>query len=395
MAGMYPDNQTIDLFGEPVTWPGVDEEGKFTNGSFSDPLERPSFIPAETLNLVVDNLEELIVSLGEKPNNKDTKQLAKPVLAAFSGVKDYIDEHKEAAVIDHPDKSVTNEKITDVELADEAPSYTLFDIVKKGLWQTLQEIRNNLKALFNVIPPVGASYDQGPNDLEPEERFPGTNWMLWNERAETYDLITNTAYNNLFSSTPSNWAASATIAANAYRIWIPGGVSTSGTRRIMKCIKAVTSQKPSDINWIDWEELSGVTRKARYEIQDFATTFSTDLTIGASVTISGTVYRVVGINTWSGLFASYAGVNRPTFLSGGIGRDQVRNHAHSIEIDVRASTTSIGNDYGTNGSQIMTNIGTPNKVKNFLSSVSGVDNILIGSDVAVANMPTNKWRRVN
>jgi hypothetical protein len=73
---MYPDNQTLELFGETVSWPGLDGSGKFTNGSFSDPLVRPSFIPAETVNLVLDNLSELLVSLGKAPNNRSTNQLA-------------------------------------------------------------------------------------------------------------------------------------------------------------------------------------------------------------------------------------------------------------------------------------------------------------------------------
>lgn len=77
MAEMYPDDQTIELFGESIKWPSLDPNtGKFTNGSFSDPLEKPSFIPAETINLILDNLAELIKSAGETPNNNAINQLA-------------------------------------------------------------------------------------------------------------------------------------------------------------------------------------------------------------------------------------------------------------------------------------------------------------------------------
>ena len=76
MAGMYPDNQIISLFGEEITWPGVDPKtGKFTNGDFSNPLKKPSFIPAETINLILDNLTSLITGLGGSPNNTGTDQL--------------------------------------------------------------------------------------------------------------------------------------------------------------------------------------------------------------------------------------------------------------------------------------------------------------------------------
>jgi len=77
MAGMYPDNQELDIFGEKVQWPGVDSSGKFSNGSFQNPLEKPSFIPAETINLILDNLSELITKLGGTPDNTSIDQLAK------------------------------------------------------------------------------------------------------------------------------------------------------------------------------------------------------------------------------------------------------------------------------------------------------------------------------
>ncbi len=76
MAGMYPENEEVTIFGEKVQWPGVDKGGKFTNGSFSDPHEPPSFIPAGTINLILDNLSGLITKLGGTPNNSSIEQLA-------------------------------------------------------------------------------------------------------------------------------------------------------------------------------------------------------------------------------------------------------------------------------------------------------------------------------
>ena len=85
MGGMYPDNQTITLFGETITWPGVDPNtGKFTNGDFSDPLKRPSYIPAESLNLILDNLTNLINSLGGSANNTEAGQLERVFTEMFS-----------------------------------------------------------------------------------------------------------------------------------------------------------------------------------------------------------------------------------------------------------------------------------------------------------------------
>ena len=43
---LYPQDQEINMFGEILKYPNMGEDGKFTNGSFSDPKIKPSFIPA-------------------------------------------------------------------------------------------------------------------------------------------------------------------------------------------------------------------------------------------------------------------------------------------------------------------------------------------------------------
>ena len=86
MAGMYPDNQNIEIFGEQVSWPGVNAAGKFTNGSFSNPLVKPSFIPAETMNLILDNLESIITKCGGTPNTLSKTQVADALLKMITNV---------------------------------------------------------------------------------------------------------------------------------------------------------------------------------------------------------------------------------------------------------------------------------------------------------------------
>lgn len=80
---MYPDNQELTLNGEKVMWPGVDASGKFTNGNFNDPLVPPSFIPAETINLILDNLAGLVKRSGGTPNNTSLTQLADAIDRRF------------------------------------------------------------------------------------------------------------------------------------------------------------------------------------------------------------------------------------------------------------------------------------------------------------------------
>ncbi|TXJ51542.1 hypothetical protein EPJ66_07875 [Brachyspira aalborgi] len=72
---LYPNEEEITMFGEKIKYPGL-KDGKFTNGSFSDPKQLASFIPAETLNLILDNLGEAIKSVGLEPNNTNINQLA-------------------------------------------------------------------------------------------------------------------------------------------------------------------------------------------------------------------------------------------------------------------------------------------------------------------------------
>ena len=76
---LYPQNQEMTIYGKKILYPNVDENGKFTNGSFSDPKIKPSFIPAETLNLILDNLENIMQEAGIETNTEDADQLKNAV----------------------------------------------------------------------------------------------------------------------------------------------------------------------------------------------------------------------------------------------------------------------------------------------------------------------------
>ena len=83
MAGMYPNDQILTIFDREVRWPGMDADGKFTNGSFSDPLEGGSFVPAATINLILDNITAVLEAHGMTPNNFGTDQLAEAISKAI------------------------------------------------------------------------------------------------------------------------------------------------------------------------------------------------------------------------------------------------------------------------------------------------------------------------
>ena len=75
MSGLYPVDQDINIFGEIIKFPSMGTDGKFTNGDFNDPKKPASFIPAETMNLILDNLEAVIKAAGLEPNNTSLTQL--------------------------------------------------------------------------------------------------------------------------------------------------------------------------------------------------------------------------------------------------------------------------------------------------------------------------------
>jgi len=85
MPGMYPDDRMVEIFGEQIMYPGLDQNThKFTDGDFNNPLVKPSHIPAETFNLLLDNMASLIGAMGLEPNNTDPEQLKKAMQRGFS-----------------------------------------------------------------------------------------------------------------------------------------------------------------------------------------------------------------------------------------------------------------------------------------------------------------------
>ena len=79
MSGLYPADQDINIFGEIIKFPSMGSDGKFTNGDFTDPKKPASFIPADTMNLLIDNLNNLIKYCGLEPNNTSETQLKEAI----------------------------------------------------------------------------------------------------------------------------------------------------------------------------------------------------------------------------------------------------------------------------------------------------------------------------
>lgn len=85
---MYPENKKMEIAGKEILFPGVDENGKFTNGDFSDTEKPASFIPAEWANLITDNLSFLIEKASMISNNNDSNQVFDSIVKIATDIVD-------------------------------------------------------------------------------------------------------------------------------------------------------------------------------------------------------------------------------------------------------------------------------------------------------------------
>jgi len=207
MAGLYPNDEAVTVFGTEVLFPGLDPQThKFTNGDFSNPLIKPSFIPAETINLILDNLQTFISGLGCTPNNTETDQLL----------------------------NALNVKLQ--------PYVGLEDIYY-----------------------IGSTYTQKPGDYTPSELKamgkmpPNSVWEVWNHRANQYGLISASLPVYTIYTPGNNYAA------NAYVTWhLPGDNWT------LYKAKAAITNAASDLDPVLWDEFPPAVLVNRKDLQGWA-----------------------------------------------------------------------------------------------------------------------------
>jgi hypothetical protein len=184
------------------------------------------------------------------------------------------------------------------------------------LTQKIETLENELKVCDERDYPLGKIYIQGPGDPEPKEGeypLPGY-WEPWNHRADEYELAPVASYP---SGNIPIYAAGQNVAANAYRIYQWQG----DNRQIWQSNKAISST-PTQMNPLDWNLISGITRVRRRDLQDDWT--ADDLEIGDTVPWNDQEMRIVGILTPGGKYRGAAGGNRGTF-GDGTQLDRIRN----------------------------------------------------------------------
>jgi hypothetical protein len=252
-----------------------------------------------------------------------------------------------------------------------------------------------LESLMHINNPIGKSILQYPGDHSPAAQgLPGL-WLPWNERANSYELIPEASYTSLFSSAPQYWTASATIAANQYRIWTPGGVTTSGTRRIIRSNAAISNQPPLAMNPINWTDLTGIVHAWRYELHNNVWD-DNDLMIGAQVTYNGQPMRAVGIITPSGTIPSFAGGNRPIYGQG-IAPDRERlktGRIHGYVINPNAEPYGEG-VLSSGNTGFLASWNAPVSIYGGQPMFNNSRAVLTGNDNAPANLSMLLWRKIS
>jgi hypothetical protein len=342
MSGLYPDNQAVNLFGKEISWPGVDPvTGKFTNGSFSDPLVEPSFIPAETINLIIDNLAELIAALGGSPNNSGTGQLRNAVLnrlaplasPAFTGTptkggseilaKSDVVNSLTGTATDVPLSAAQGKALNDAKAPLASPEFTGTPTVPtaaKGTSNTQAASTEFMRESLDTYFYVGKMIGQYPDEPTPVEAgYPGT-WEDWSGRAIMYGLSTSAlpSYSDCADLTNQTIAAGSRpyalyhIAGDDYRLYR---------------LKDHTDPYvvPDEFDPAMWERYStGVTIVERQKAGNALT--AADYAIGTKIA-SGTYANryVTEIIVPGGKFWGVNGGNRPAFISGGVQEGRIRN----------------------------------------------------------------------
>jgi hypothetical protein len=406
MAGMYPDNQTISIFGEEVSWPGLDPTtGKFTNGSFTNPLVKPSFIPAESINLLLDNLSNLITGLGGSPNNTAGDQLKNAFLSFAATRAPFKTTLTDAA------ESSALPPITDTELTALLQAVRNFEkylnskkaplaspaltgtptapTAAKGTNTTQLATTAFVRAALDTYFYVGKMIIQYPDEKTPVEAgYPG-NWETWSNRAILYGVSTSAlpSYSNYSGSFIGSTIGAGSMPYVLYS-------ETGGDSRLYRFKSQANAYiVPADFDPVQWERYS--TNVTIVERQKAGNALGDgDYTIGTKIT-SGTYANryVTEIIVPGGKFFGVEGGNRPTVISDGRQDDRIRDITGDISMQTAMSATALNGALFSSASHSVTGSGwqTLPNVLNFAARLV----VPTGPDNAPANLSIRLWRRVS
>jgi hypothetical protein len=214
-----------------------------------------------------------------------------------------------------PESSVWEEGIYQLEIQDPV-------IGGPGGISNLQatQLANRTLYLKECLYHIGAGYTQGLNDPSPSEAsLPGT-WEVWNHRAEGYRLRADPLPNYTIYTQGANCAVGAFV---LYHL-------VGDDYAVFKAKEVITGA-PLHLDPVKWEQSKEGEVVPRRLVQTGDEGWSEDdLSIGSQIE-SGEYagLYVEEVIVLGGKFLSFAGGNRPTFLSG-VQPDTMRNFTGSF-----------------------------------------------------------------
>lgn len=277
------------------------------------------------------------------------------------------------------DEKIENERDARVE-EDEALAEALTDLENR-----VDEIEAQL--------PLGSDYVQYMNSPSPIEKgLPGV-WQVWNHRADAYGL--------LLTSLPAytTYTANANYAINAYVMYHLLG-DDYGIYRAKEAITAA----PAQLDPVKWEKITPSVIVERKDLQGW-----TDADFAIDHQLVGGTYagwRVCEVIVSGGKFPSFAGGNRPTFISGGVAEGQMKNIIGQVlktggsssigvligSLSTLASTGALSADNGTGQAYNVSGGVASTQALELNFNASRV--VRTGPDFSPRSLSVKYWRRV-
>jgi hypothetical protein len=248
----------------------------------------------------------------------------------------------------------------------------------------------NVEWVKNYIFSIGDYYTQYPDTSTPQERgLPGT-WEVWSDRAVLYGLsqAAPPSFVDYYSLVGTTIAANATPVVCYHQ--------AGGDWRLYRFIaQAAAYTVPAELDPVKWTYLQPGIIDERRKCANALT--DDDYAIGDRVASGSyqTMY-VTEIIVPGGKFWGIEGGFRPTFISGGVQEDRIRDikgTLNSLIAYVMTETTGALSWEDVSSTPINFNGANPQRGAVVALDVARV--VPTGPDFSPGNLSTRLWRRVN
>jgi hypothetical protein len=241
-------------------------------------------------------------------------------------------------------------------------------------------VTGDLTALVETLFPVGSSYTQHLNDPDPIEKGLPGQWSIWTGRAEAYRLASNALPSFTIYKQGANYAA------NAYVLW-----HLSGSGYELFKAKAAITNAAGQLNPVLWDKYVQGEIVERRLVHGW---LDDDLAVGGFISSGDYAGKVVSeVIALGGTFPSWEGGNRPTFISGGVAGDAIRNATGNMSVRYPAFISIGGIFQGINGDS-QTSLGISGSISTMEVSIDFSKKLPTAIENSPRTVSIRFWRRV-